>query len=125
MNDPIAFEHYPVDALMRVTQRPEAVFVRGSGSWLWDSTGRRYLDGFGGILRDSLSRIGVAHRLPHGGDVRHDQPVAVPERRARFLWNLQSATSVDESHLRARGLANSPIGSRGLSFTASISFGWT
>lgn len=31
-------------ALMDITRRPEAVFTRGQGSWLWDSQGRRYLD---------------------------------------------------------------------------------
>ena len=31
-------------ALMDITRRPEAVFTRGHGSWLWDSQGRRYLD---------------------------------------------------------------------------------
>ena len=39
-----AFHHYPVQALMHVTQRPPAVFTHGRGSWLWDSEGRRYLD---------------------------------------------------------------------------------
>ena len=33
-----------VDALMRVAERPPQVFVSGSGSWLVDETGRRYLD---------------------------------------------------------------------------------
>ncbi len=32
------------DALMDITPRPKTVFVRGEGSWLWDDTGRRYLD---------------------------------------------------------------------------------
>ena len=41
---PQAFQHYPVQALMTVTQRPAAVFTHGRGSWLWDSEGRRYLD---------------------------------------------------------------------------------
>ncbi len=41
---PQAFQHYPVQALMSVTQRPAAVFTHGRGSWLWDSEGRRYLD---------------------------------------------------------------------------------
>ncbi len=41
---PIAFDQYPVRALMHVTQRPDAVFTHGRGSWLWDSQGRRYLD---------------------------------------------------------------------------------
>ena len=33
-----------VDALMRVAERPPQVFVSGSGSWLVDEAGRRYLD---------------------------------------------------------------------------------
>jgi acetylornithine/N-succinyldiaminopimelate aminotransferase len=32
------------DALMRVAERPPQVFVSGSGSWLVDQSGRRYLD---------------------------------------------------------------------------------
>jgi acetylornithine/N-succinyldiaminopimelate aminotransferase len=32
------------DALMDITERPSTVFVRGEGSWLWDDTGKRYLD---------------------------------------------------------------------------------
>jgi acetylornithine/N-succinyldiaminopimelate aminotransferase len=35
---------HPFDALMEITSRPPAVFVRGEGSWLWDDTGKRYLD---------------------------------------------------------------------------------
>jgi acetylornithine/N-succinyldiaminopimelate aminotransferase len=32
------------DALMEITARPPAVFVRGGGSFLWDDSGKRYLD---------------------------------------------------------------------------------
>jgi acetylornithine/N-succinyldiaminopimelate aminotransferase len=35
---------HPFDALMEITSRPPAVFVRGEGSLLWDDTGKRYLD---------------------------------------------------------------------------------
>ncbi|WP_407174493.1 acetylornithine transaminase [Bradyrhizobium sp. STM 3562] len=35
---------HPFDALMDITARPKKVFVRGDGSWLWDDTGKRYLD---------------------------------------------------------------------------------
>ncbi len=35
---------HPFDALMEITARPPIVFVRGEGSWLWDDTGKRYLD---------------------------------------------------------------------------------
>jgi acetylornithine/N-succinyldiaminopimelate aminotransferase len=35
---------HPFDALMEITARPPSVFVKGEGSWLWDDTGKRYLD---------------------------------------------------------------------------------
>lgn len=35
---------HPFDALMDITARPKKVFVRGEGSWLWDDSGKRYLD---------------------------------------------------------------------------------
>jgi acetylornithine/N-succinyldiaminopimelate aminotransferase len=35
---------HPFDALMDITARPQTVFVRGEGSYLWDDSGRRYLD---------------------------------------------------------------------------------
>jgi acetylornithine/N-succinyldiaminopimelate aminotransferase len=35
---------HPFAALMNITARPPTVFVRGEGSWLWDDTGKRYLD---------------------------------------------------------------------------------
>lgn len=38
------FSDYPISTLMEITSRPPIVFVRGEGSWLWDHTGKRYLD---------------------------------------------------------------------------------
>lgn len=35
---------YATDAIMDITTRPDAVFVKGQGSYLWDHTGKRYLD---------------------------------------------------------------------------------
>jgi acetylornithine/N-succinyldiaminopimelate aminotransferase len=35
---------HPFDALMDITARPSTVFVRGEGSFLWDESGKRYLD---------------------------------------------------------------------------------
>jgi len=35
---------HPFDALMEITARPPAVFVKGEGSYLWDDTAKRYLD---------------------------------------------------------------------------------
>jgi acetylornithine/N-succinyldiaminopimelate aminotransferase len=35
---------HPFDTLMNITARPPTVFVRGEGSYLWDDSGKRYLD---------------------------------------------------------------------------------
>ncbi len=35
---------HPFGALMDITARPPIAFVRGEGSYLWDDTGKRYLD---------------------------------------------------------------------------------
>jgi acetylornithine/N-succinyldiaminopimelate aminotransferase len=35
---------HPFDALMEITARPPLVFVKGTGSFLWDDAGRHYLD---------------------------------------------------------------------------------
>jgi acetylornithine/N-succinyldiaminopimelate aminotransferase len=54
-------------ALMDITARPDLVFLRGDGSWLWDDRGRRYLDFVQGwavntlghappCIRDALAR---------------------------------------------------------------------
>ena len=34
----------PFDALMDITARPQTVFVSGEGAYLWDDSGKRYLD---------------------------------------------------------------------------------
>lgn len=34
----------PLDAVMPIAARPEIIFEKGEGSWLTDTTGRRYLD---------------------------------------------------------------------------------
>ncbi len=58
---------YPIGALMEITARPEVVFVKGEGAWLWDHEGRKYLDFVQGwavnclghsprILAESLTR---------------------------------------------------------------------
>ncbi|HXC40344.1 MAG TPA: acetylornithine transaminase [Burkholderiales bacterium] len=48
------FEQFPTQALMNITPRPPLVFVRGEGSWLWDHSGKRYLDFVQGWAVNSL-----------------------------------------------------------------------
>lgn len=38
------FEQYQINALMHLTKRPSLVFTEGSGMWITDHTGKRYLD---------------------------------------------------------------------------------
>ena len=45
-------------ALMTTYQRLPVTFVRGSGAWLWDDEGRRYLDALSGI---AVCGLGHAH----------------------------------------------------------------
>jgi acetylornithine/N-succinyldiaminopimelate aminotransferase len=45
---------HPFDALMNITPRPDIVFGKGEGSWLWDDTGKRYLDFVQGWAVNSL-----------------------------------------------------------------------
>lgn len=86
----LPFDSYPVDALMRVAERPAAVFTRGQGSWLWDSTGRRHLDLVQGwavntlghapaVVADALAR--QAHTLLQAGPgFYNDQAIALAQR---------------------------------------------
>lgn len=68
-------------ALMRVNHRPDLVFVRGVGSWLWDQHGRRYLDFVQGWAVNALGHAATAvveavreqsSRLLHSGPGYHN-----------------------------------------------------
>ncbi|MCA6110684.1 acetylornithine transaminase [Bradyrhizobium cenepequi] len=45
---------HPYHALMDITARPKTVFVRGEGSYLWNDSGKRYLDFVQGWAVNSL-----------------------------------------------------------------------
>jgi acetylornithine/N-succinyldiaminopimelate aminotransferase len=82
----------PPAGLMALGPRPEAVFVRGQGSWLWDARGQRYLDLVQGwavntlghappAIADALSR--QAGRLLQAGPGFHnDQAITLAQRLA-------------------------------------------
>lgn len=48
------FDDYPIHALMQIAARPPLVFVRGRGSFLFDNSGREYLDFVQGWAVNSL-----------------------------------------------------------------------
>lgn len=91
---PQAFQHYNVQALMPVTQRPAAVFTHGRGSWLWDSEGRRYLDLVQGWAVNTLGHAPPAiaqalaaqsqRLLQPGPGLYNDRAVELAERLVRL-----------------------------------------
>ena len=46
------------DAMMGSSPAPLALLVRGEGCWVWDDTGRKYLDFLAGI---AVNALGHAH----------------------------------------------------------------
>ncbi len=49
-------------SVMNITPRPDVVMTRGEGSWLWDETGKRYLDFVQGWAVNSLGHAPAAIR---------------------------------------------------------------
>ena len=58
---------HPFDALMEITARPPTVFVRGEGSFLWDDSGKRYLDFIQGWAVNCLGHSPPDSRRSAGG----------------------------------------------------------
>jgi acetylornithine/N-succinyldiaminopimelate aminotransferase len=72
------FNEYPVDSLMYITNRPEIVFTHGKGSWLFDNTGKRYLDFIQGWAVNSLGHC-------------NEGMIEAMEKQARTLINPSPA----------------------------------
>ncbi|MBN3862317.1 aminotransferase class III-fold pyridoxal phosphate-dependent enzyme [Pseudomonas frederiksbergensis] len=56
ISPPSTSDNFSSECLMPSVERPKQIFVRGQGSWLWDSDGRAYLD---------FSQGGGANSLGH------------------------------------------------------------
>ena len=72
------FNEYPVESLMFITNRPEIVFTHGKGSWLYDNTGKRYLDFIQGWAVNSLGHC-------------NDGMIEAMDKQARTLINPSPA----------------------------------
>jgi acetylornithine/N-succinyldiaminopimelate aminotransferase len=94
-----------VERVMKVTDRPSVVMVKGRGSWLWDEDGRKYLDFVQGwavnclghapaIIANTLHR--QARRLINCSPAYYNEPMA---RLASLL--------AEGTHLRDVFLCNS------------------
>lgn len=72
------FQEYPTDSLMYITNRPEIVFTRGKGAWLFDNDDKRYLDFIQGWAVNSLGHC-------------DDGMIAASDRQSRLLINPSPA----------------------------------
>jgi acetylornithine/N-succinyldiaminopimelate aminotransferase len=63
--------------LLPTYARQDVTFVRGTGSWLFDAEGRRYLDLFAGIAVAGLGHC-------------HPAPLEAAERQLRRLWHVSN-----------------------------------
>ena len=70
------------DPLYGTYARAPQTFVRGEGVWMWDETGRRYMDFVSGI---AVNLLGHAH--PH--------LVETMQRQAATLWHTSNLFQVD------------------------------
>ncbi|PTB19596.1 acetylornithine transaminase [Trinickia symbiotica] len=72
------FNEYPTQSLMYITNRPDVVFTHGSGSWLFDNEGKRYLDFVQGWAVNCLGHC-------------HPAMIEALEKQARLLINPSPA----------------------------------
>lgn len=84
------------DTLMTITQRPEAVFVRGEGAYLYDDTGKRYLDWMQGWAVNCLghSHPAISETLANQAKTLINPSPAFYNRPALELAGLLTDNSV-------------------------------
>jgi acetylornithine/N-succinyldiaminopimelate aminotransferase len=92
--------------LMPVFGAPQVMFVRGSGTELWDSTGKRYLDFLGG-----LAVIALGHSNPRITDVISEQASTL-----MHVSNLFATDKVGEAAIKINALLEETSGAVGQIF---------
>jgi predicted acetylornithine/succinylornithine family transaminase len=91
---------------MPVFGAPQVMFVRGSGTELWDSNGKRYLDFLGG-----LAVIGLGHAHP-----RITQVIAEQAATLLHVSNLFATDKVAEAAIKINELLEEATGAVGQVF---------
>ncbi|MCK1786554.1 aminotransferase class III-fold pyridoxal phosphate-dependent enzyme [Pseudomonas sp. TNT11] len=99
-------EDFPSGCLMPTVARPPQVFVRGQGSWLWDSDDRAYLDFSQGCAANSLGHspqvliralADQAYTLINPGHGLHNRP------QLNLVDRLCHRTGSDQAYLLNSG----------------------
>jgi acetylornithine/N-succinyldiaminopimelate aminotransferase len=103
---PVAFAQHPVHTLMHVTHRPPAVFTHGSGSWIWDSEGRRYLDLVQGWAVNTLGHAppALARALSaQAGRLLQPGPGLYNDRAVELAQRLTQLSGLDRCYFTGGG----------------------
>jgi acetylornithine/N-succinyldiaminopimelate aminotransferase len=77
------FSQYNVNALMYITPRPDIVFTEGSGMWLTDNKGKRYLDYLQGWAVNCLGHSPACIHEALVAQSKTAEPVACVLQRSR------------------------------------------
>ena len=91
-----------LDHIMKITERPSPVMVKGEGSWLWDRDGRRYLDFVQGWAVNSLGhspRAVLDALSAQGSRLINCSPAYYNEPMARLTGLLADASGLDQVFL--------------------------
>ncbi|AKJ70117.1 acetylornithine aminotransferase [Pandoraea thiooxydans] len=93
------FSEFPVQSLMYITNRPETVFTHGKGSWIFDHTGKRYLDFIQGWAVNCLGHCneGMIRALTEqAGKLINPSPAYYNEPMARLAGLLTKNSCFDK-----------------------------
>lgn len=91
-----------VERVMKVTERPAVVMVKGRGSWLWDEDGRKYLDFVQGWAVNCLGHAPsiIAHTLHRQARrLINCSPAYYNEPMARLATLLAESTRLRDAFL--------------------------
>ena len=91
-----------LDHVMRITEWPSPVMVKGAGSWLWDRDGKRYLDFVQGWAVNALGhspRVVLDALSAQGERLISCSPAYYNEPMARLAALLAQASGLDQIFL--------------------------
>jgi acetylornithine/N-succinyldiaminopimelate aminotransferase len=91
-----------LDHVMKITERPSPVMVRGAGSWLWDRDGKRYLDFVQGWAVNCLGhspRVVLDALSTQAGRLINCSPAYYNEPMAKLAGLLAQASGLDQVFL--------------------------
>ena len=93
---------HELDHIMKITERPPSLMVKGAGSWLWERDGKRYLDFVQGWAVNSLGhspRVVLDALATQGSQLINCSPAYYNEPMARLAALLAEASGLDQVYL--------------------------